>query len=917
MKRLLLLLLFASPLAAQTNIPITYGQAFRQGDITNCAQAYIDGVSVTTQNDVRNRWPDGSLKYAVISLILPTYTAGQALHITYDTTATCNNLASQAQTKAQLLGAGYNFDAQIQLTGGSNPSASAKTILTAASSCTDPGSDPEGSASLCTYWLKGPIVTGVIIEDRQSRAYDMNTDGGTGNPLHPIFECWFYPINNRVQCGYTLENIWASTTPTSSARVQTYSATLTFGSTSPQTLLTSGSITHYVRSRWHRTFDILQAGDVLPVIDHNWRYWETTGFTPAYDVNLPIAQTFVTQLVNSYNSSNQALVTPGGGATASGNWPLPTQFSDTGAAFPHGPLSTWDTTYLMNQSQSLLTVVLGNADLGGAIPYFHREADASAGHGQFFDAPTNTVGTLGRIVSINARTQVSLLDTTAQNCNTNFAADWINYGTGGQNTGPYSLGDNLSTSHSGQINYIAYLMTGQYHYYEGTLMQGDYGIGGTKGSRACTQPTANSALRMGSAGYIYVDQERQMDWGIRDWMLAAFIAVDGSPEKAYLEQKLHANVAVMDGARGLANDYPAESTAYSYGQNSRGIGCVNNITTSSFLGSPTCGISAYITNAPLNQAGASCAPTCIPASADAHFQEGYTTIVWGWLNDLGYMPSHSLLNIPANYYLNEALNPATNVAHLVDYVYPTADSAGNQITTWAQQQTFYATQTPSWPNCTGTADEQYGTVSTAAASYFYGLTSSQGGYNGATAWNKLRTLIFNAGCITNTSFPAVAFATASPKYDIVPRAQAELIFNGPQPGGGSGSPAVSFSPTSLTFGNQLVSSTSAGLSVTLTNSGTATLSLAASAAVTATGNFAVLSTTCTNGLNLAAGTSCSITVTFTPLAAGTISGTISVADNATGSPQTVPLTGTGILTPSPSSFAILNGTLILSGGLTP
>jgi len=94
----------------------------------------------------------------------------------------------------------------------------------------------------------------------------------------------------------------------------------------------------------------------------------------------------------------------------------------TGAAEYHGPLTTWDIITLMSQDSTMLPVTLGNADLGNALPYFYREADSNAGHGQTFDNSgiAGNVQTEGRIVSINARTQVSLLDATAQNCNNNY-----------------------------------------------------------------------------------------------------------------------------------------------------------------------------------------------------------------------------------------------------------------------------------------------------------------------------------------------------------------------------------------------------------------------------------------------------------------------------------------------------------------
>jgi hypothetical protein len=104
-------------------------------------------------------------------------------------------------------------------------------------------------------------------------------------------------------------------------------------------------------------------------------------------------------------------------------------------------------------------------------------------------------------------------------------------------------------------------------------------------------------------------------------------------------------------------------------------------------------------------------------------------------------------------------------------------------------------------------------------------------------------------------------------------------------------PAVSFSPTSLTFASQAIGTTSAPQSVTVTNTGNAGL-FVNSAAVPNTLDFTEVSDGC-SGLTLAPGTNCSVSITFSPTASGTRSAAFTLTDNAANSPQTVPITGTG------------------------
>lgn len=124
------------------------------------------------------------------------------------------------------------------------------------------------------------------------------------------------------------------------------------------------------------------------------------------------------------------------------------------------------------------------------------------------------------------------------------------------------------------------------------------------------------------------------------------------------------------------------------------------------------------------------------------------------------------------------------------------------------------------------------------------------------------------------------------------------LFAGSCGGGGSSSPpppppapAVSLSSSSLTFSSQTEGTTSAAQSVTLTNTGNASLSITG---ISATGDFAETNTC---GGAVLAGANCTISVTFTPAAAGSRTGSVSIADNAAGTPQTVSLTGTGQVPP--------------------
>jgi N,N-dimethylformamidase beta subunit-like protein/HYDIN/CFA65/VesB family protein/centrosomal CEP192-like protein len=156
------------------------------------------------------------------------------------------------------------------------------------------------------------------------------------------------------------------------------------------------------------------------------------------------------------------------------------------------------------------------------------------------------------------------------------------------------------------------------------------------------------------------------------------------------------------------------------------------------------------------------------------------------------------------------------------------------------------------------------------------------------------TLAPGSSCSISVTFSPTLAGSRSASVSVndnAPASPQTVALNGT---GVAPAPAVTFSPTSLGFGQQQVGTTSSAQSVTLTNTGTGALTIS-SIGITGTnaGDFSQTNACPIAPSTLAAGSSCSISVTFTPSATGSRSAGVSVADNAPGSPQTVPLSGSG------------------------
>jgi hypothetical protein len=156
----------------------------------------------------------------------------------------------------------------------------------------------------------------------------------------------------------------------------------------------------------------------------------------------------------------------------------------------------------------------------------------------------------------------------------------------------------------------------------------------------------------------------------------------------------------------------------------------------------------------------------------------------------------------------------------------------------------------------------------------------------------LASLAAGASCAISVTFTPTATGARSASLSVTDNASGSpqsVALSGT--GQTAPAPLMTLNPTSLNFGTVTAGSTSAAQTVTLTNSGTAALSINSVTLVGA--NPADFGQTNTCPASLAAGASCVISVTFTPAASASYSASVSVADNAVNSPQAVALAGAG------------------------
>ncbi len=237
----------------------------------------------------------------------------------------------------------------------------------------------------------------------------------------------------------------------------------------------------------------------------------------------------------------------------------------------------------------------------------------------------------------------------------------------------------------------------------------------------------------------------------------------------------------------------------------------------------------------------------------------------------------------------------------VSSLFPSSLSFGNQLVgTTSAAQTGIVTNT-------GTGNLTVSNV---------GLTGANGGDFAKSADTCTgATVAPSATCTASVTFKPAATGSRSASLAFTDNAS-----NSPQAVALSGTgiaPAVSFSPTTVNFGSQILATTSGPQTLTVTNSGSTNLAISTvSNAGTNASDFTKQSDSC-SGATVAPSSNCSVALVFKPSVAGDESATLSVADNASNSPQSVALTGMGAdFSFTPASGSSTSATVSAGGTAT-
>ena len=500
--------------------PVRIGRPFVQGEIAGAPQAVVTGAKVPTQADIKTRWPDGSVKHAILSFVVAQIPSGGRVAVTF---ANQPVVADEAMTREQMLDRAFDFEAVMQITRDAKmQTASARTMLT------------NGDYSV---WCKGPISTTIILADHsQARKYDIGFE--PGRPVRPIFHATFWPDLHKVQMRVIGEN-----SNTEALQDVTYALAVRSGLTAPKEIFRQDEVPHSSGTRWTRSFWI--GGEPNPEIDidHNIAYLTKTYAFPNFDPTFGIPEPVISQTYAKYQASQRNLYDSG---------PWQRAMNATGGRDDIGPYTAQNAKWLLSGDHRMLAVVSGMADLACAWAMHVREGDAK----KLFDR-AGKVPALGRPVSVNARPTLWLFDArgnTKPEDKVEITGDrirggkrnifWLNWhDDGAHQPDPYSA---------------LYTLTGDYFALEqlqfwaaASVLRYDPGYKG---------PAPSGAI---------LDEVRGKAWVLRNRAHAAFLSPDGSPEKAYFEAMIGDAIAFWEGMLGITGTPAQNSALWSFAKQNR------------------------------------------------------------------------------------------------------------------------------------------------------------------------------------------------------------------------------------------------------------------------------------------------------------------------------------------------------------
>ena len=316
-------------------VPVTYGQVFAPGAVERGARLagrLADGSSVPLQVDVKASHPDGSLRHAIISAILP---APGAKPLALGLVPTDKAPAAGDTKPAALLRAGLTASVKAMVEG--RPyTASLDKLLAAAK--------PDA-------WLAGPVVQEWLVST------PLLGPGGEPHPhLAARFAVRWFPALEQARIDVTIENNWAFEP---GPRNIGYDLEIQVGG---KPVYAREGLEHYHHARWRKLF--WWGGDPAIHVRHDPGALIATRALPNYDRSVRVDGRTLDKMAAAWSGPKTEPMGVGQAMRA-----MPT----TGGRPDIGLLPGWAAMYLLGMDRRAGEITFGTADLAGSWSVHYRD----------------------------------------------------------------------------------------------------------------------------------------------------------------------------------------------------------------------------------------------------------------------------------------------------------------------------------------------------------------------------------------------------------------------------------------------------------------------------------------------------------------------------------------------------------------
>jgi len=477
--------------AARPAGPVTFGMIFAKGDVKETVAA----GDRPTQVDVKRRWPDGSVKHAILTVALPATPAGGTVRLPLRQGVAPPSRRPSGRQDAGAPASRHRGElndlppVEVTFKIHNGPTVTA-TLANALKETERP-----------VVWLSGEQAVETLLKTAPA-----DTDGKPDPDLVVRFHVRHYPAVKSTRVVVVVENCqWTSpgnvpydVTIRAEGKVFYAGAKAGMWPTKEHGGKYAEYLGHPKGTRWVKRFWIGRALDDVHV-RYDVTYLVSTGLLPRYDPTIQVPEKPLAKMATNWDERAATDILQRGSILA--------YFPTTGGRSDIGPLPGWTALYVLSQDPRGKMVTFGNGDLSGSCPVHLRDPKTDW-YINLDEHPTYSHNPRG------TRERIKPRDTTG--------TPWI--------MKPRSH-FSVDAAHQPSLAYVPYLFSGDYYYLE------EMGFWA-----AHNMVTIHYAYRKADKGLLTPNQVRGVAWTLRNLVHVAALAPDGSKEKAYFEAKLDNNL---------------------------------------------------------------------------------------------------------------------------------------------------------------------------------------------------------------------------------------------------------------------------------------------------------------------------------------------------------------------------------------